>query len=150
MSVIEQPASVGVYLSGRTDLLALSYIAALGANLLLMRSLVPHFGLLGVGYAWLLGSAIVPVLLLVFGQRWYRLSLRPKLLVTPVFLWICIFLLRRQAEIHWPGYSLLVQCVLSVLVLCTVGLLLSLDFYNLRRELRARAASQVILEVSSQ
>ena len=149
-SVIEQPASVGVYVSGRTDLLALSYIAALGANLLLMRLLVPHFGLLGVGYAWLMGSAIVPVLCLVFGQRRYRLSLRPKLLVTPVFLWICVFLLKRQLEIHWPGHSLLVQYILSVLVLCTVGLLLSFDFYNLRRELRARAASQVILEVSSQ
>ena len=150
VSVIEQPAAVGVYLAGRTDLLALGYIAALGVNLVLLRLLVPHFGLLGVGYAWLLGSAITPVLFLIIGQRWYRLSLRPKLLVAPVLLWICVYMLRSEADLYWPGHALLLQAALSVFVLCVAGMLLSFDFYELHRELRARPASTTILEVSSQ
>ncbi len=150
MSVIEQPASVGVYLAGRTDLLAMSYTAALGANLLLLRLLAPRFGLVGVGCAWLLGSATVPVLFLIFGQRRYRLSIRPKLLLAPAFLWIAIFLLSSQADRLWPGHPLLFQCGLSLAVSLTVGFLLSSDFRSLRRQLRARPPSPAILEVSSQ
>lgn len=150
MSVIEQPASVGVYLAGRTDLLAISYTVALGVNLLLLRLLAPHFGLLGVGCAWLLGSAVVPVLFLLFGQRRYRLSLRPMLLLAPVLLWIAVFLLRSQTDVLWPGHPLWLQCGLSLAVLLTVGFLLSSDFRSLRRELRTRRVSSAILEVSSQ
>ncbi len=147
MNVIEQPASVGIYLAGRTDLLAMSYVAALGINLLLLRLLTPHFGLLGVGYAWFLGSAIVPVLFLVFGQRRYRLSLRPELLLAPIFLWIGAFVLRSQADRLWPSHPFLVQCGVSLTVLFILGFLVSSDFHRLRRHLRP---SPAILEVSSQ
>jgi len=147
MNVIEQPASVGIYLAGRPDLLAMSYVAALGINLLLLRLLTPHFGLLGVGYAWFLGSAIVPVLFLVFGQRRYRLSLRPELLLAPIFLWIGAFVLRSQADRLWPSHPFLVQCGVSLTVLFILGFLVSSDFHILRRHLRP---SPAILEASSQ
>lgn len=148
-NVIEQPASTGVYLAGRTGLLAVSYTLALGMNLLLLRLLVPHFGLLGVGCAWLLGSGIVPVLFLIFGQRNYRLSFHPKLLLVPILLWIAVLLLRPAVDSLWPDHQFLSQSGLSLAVLLAIGVLLSSDFRSLRRQLHTRNSPSPVLEVSS-
>jgi O-antigen/teichoic acid export membrane protein len=149
MSVIEQPASTGIYLAGRTELLAVSYTAALGVNLLLLRLLVPHFGLTGVGYAWLVGSAIVPFLFLIFGQRRYHLSLRPKLLLAPILLWIVVLPLRPLLESLWPGHPILSQSGLSLATLFVMGVVISFDFRTSRRQLHQQRLSSPILEVSS-
>ena len=149
MSVIEQPASTGIYLTGRTGLLAVSYTVALGVNLLLLRLLVPHFGLPGVGFAWLLGSAIVPFLFLLFGQRSYQLSLRPKLLLAPVFLWIVVLLLRPPMDNLWPGHQLLTQSGLALATFLAIAVVISSDFRSLRKQLNTRGSSSSILEVSS-
>ena len=150
VGVIEQPASIGVYLAGRTDLLAVSYIVAVGVNLLLLRFLTPRFGLLGVGCAWFLGSAVVPALFLIFGQRRYPLSFRPQLLLAPIFLWIGAFVIRFRADRLWPSHTLLMQFSLSLVTLSILGYLVSSDFYSLRRRLRASQAAPAILEVSPQ
>lgn len=150
MGVIEQPASTGVYLAGRTNLLAVSYTAALALNLLLLCLLVPHFGLLGVGWAWMLGSAVVPILFLLFGQRYYRLLFYPKLLLTPILLWIATLLLRGSAERLFPHHSLLSQSALgSAVLIATVTLLIS-DFRDLRRKMHACTSPAAALEVPSQ
>ena len=146
MAVIEQPASAGVYVSGRTDLLAISYTAALGVNLLLLRLLVPRFGLMGTAWAWLVGSAVVPCLFLVFGQRRYRLSFHLKLLLVPVVLWATVLLLKPAFEALFAAHRILLQSGLSLAVLLLIAPLLINDFRSLRR---IGGPSSTVLEVSS-
>jgi O-antigen/teichoic acid export membrane protein len=136
MNVIEQPAATGIYLSGRTEFFAAIYTIALIVNLLLLRGLVPRFGAMGVGWAWLLGSAIVPVLDLFFGQRMYRLTFSTKLMLLPVLPWILI--LARLPEAVTNGFlnHFLTECVLCLLVVLFFGGLLVYDIRDLRHHLR--------------
>jgi len=150
ISTIEQPASVGIYLSGRTGLLALSYTVALCLNVLLLWLLVPGYGSIGVGWAWLLGSTAVPILFLLLGQKHYRLSFSVKLLAMPLVLLVVIMLLVPSGDAPWSGHVFLFQCVLSLVVLLVIGALISYDLRSLRRQIRLRERRTPILEVSSQ
>jgi len=150
MSTIEQPSSVGIYLSGRTGPLALSYTVALSLNVVLLWLLVPGYGSSGVGWAWLLGSAAVPLLFLILGQRHYRLSFSANLLAVPFLLLVTIMLLVRSGYAPWPSHLFLFQCVLSLVVLLMIGALVSYDLRSLRRQIRLRERCAPVLEVTSQ
>jgi O-antigen/teichoic acid export membrane protein len=147
MSVIEQPASTGVYVSGRTDLLAISYTVALVTNLVLLRVLVPGYGLVGTGVAWLSGAAVVPVLFLCFGQSRYRLHFRFRVLAPPVLLWIAFIGATRHWKLDDSGHPVFYAALLSVFVGAVLGLTISNDFRRLRKQTR-RSASIPTLEAS--
>ena len=149
MSTIEQPSSVGIYLSGRTGPLALSYTVALSLNVLLLWLLAPRYGSLGVGWAWLLGSAAVPLLFLILGQKHYQLSFSANLLAVPFLLLVIVMLLVRSGYTPWPGHLFLFQCVLSLVVLLAIGALVSYDLRSLRRQIRLRERCAPVLEVTS-
>lgn len=149
MSTIEQPASVGIYLSGRTGLLSLSYTVALGLNVLLLWLLVPRYGIMAAGWAWLLGSAAVPLLFLILGHKHYRLSFNAKLLAVPVLLLVITLLLVPRGYALWPDHVFLFQCVLSLAVVLVIGALVSYDLRNLRRQIRLRERCAPAMEVPS-
>ena len=149
MNVIEQPASTGIYLTGRTGLLAISYTVGLVANLVLLRLLVPPYGLLGTVLAWLCGSALVPILFLLLGQHRYRLSFRLKVLLPPVFLWIAVLGGTSYWKIETSGHRLLYEVLLAVLVCLVLGFVIAHDFRSLRRQIRLSTARSALLEVSS-
>lgn len=148
MNVIEQPAATGIYVSGRTKIFAGIYSVALVFNLFLLYILVPRFGAIGAGWAWLLGSASVPVLDLLFGQKLYRLSFNVKLMVLPLLLWIAVFFLLPEGAAKSLPNQLLIEFALGAIVLLGIGGLLFHDIRGLRRELQSRAASSPALEVS--
>jgi O-antigen/teichoic acid export membrane protein len=141
MSVIEQPAATGIYLSGRTGIFAIIYSVALALNLLLLFVLVPRYGAMGVVWAWFLAWACVPVLVLLVGQRTYRLSFNWKLAFLPILPWL--FIVPQLSHIFgvWKGAQFAVECALSgVVVLFSAGLLVY-DFRFTRR--RARTSGLV-------
>jgi O-antigen/teichoic acid export membrane protein len=150
MNVIEQPASTGIYLTGRTSLLALSYTVALAINLVLLRLLVPAYGVTGVVVAWLCGSAMAPALFLVFGQRRYVLSFRWRVLAPPVLLWILALVLAPFGKIDALGHRTLVEILTAVPVFLVLSFVLIRDFRALRKHLQVSAARISALEVSSQ
>jgi O-antigen/teichoic acid export membrane protein len=149
LTVIEQPSATGIYLTGRTHLFALNYTVALAVNLVLLRVLVPRYGLMGVGWSWLAGSAVVPVLNLFFGQKLYPLVFHAKLIVLPLLPWIFVFL-------RWPTEAralisahFLVQCALSAAVLVGLGGLLFYDIRNGHRQFQNRGAVAPAWEMPS-
>ena len=148
MSVIEQPASTGIYLSGRTDLLSTSYTVALGVNLVLLRVLVPHYGLLGAAMAWLCGSMVVPALFLWFGHSRYRLNFRFRVLAPPVLLWILILVTNANLRIEASGHHTLYLTMLSVFICGVLGVTVAYDFHRLSEQIRVSTLIPS-LEVSS-
>jgi O-antigen/teichoic acid export membrane protein len=133
-NVIEQPSATALYLSGRTHLFAANYSAGFVLTLVLLRLLVPRMGIVGVGWAWMLGSALVPVLNLVVGQRYYRLSFDTKLIVFPLVPWI--FVMLRLSGGDWIWTSLRFECALSAAIVLGLFLLVFYDLRSLREDLQ--------------
>jgi O-antigen/teichoic acid export membrane protein len=149
MNVIEQPAATGIYLSGRTKIFAAIYTVALGLNLLLLYLLVPRYGAIGVGLAWLIGSACVPLLDLLFGQRLYRLSFSAKLTLFPLLLWVFVLFRPPRGFVGGLLSHLVTQVALGAVVVLGIAGLLIHDIRGLRRQLRDRGLGSPAWEVSS-
>jgi O-antigen/teichoic acid export membrane protein len=136
-NLIEQPASTGIYLAGRTGLLSVFYTVALCVDLTLLYLLVPKYGILGVGWAWLLASALVPVLMVSAGQKTYPLTFNWKLMVLPLLPWVLV--LGRGtwslASFSSLGY-LISQLLLCVAIIFGAVILVLHDFRMMRRGLR--------------
>ncbi|MGC1968243.1 MAG: oligosaccharide flippase family protein [Candidatus Acidiferrales bacterium] len=137
-NLIEQPASTGIYLAGRTGLLSVLYTVALCVNLTLLYLLVPKYGILGVGWAWLLASALVPVLMVIAGRKIYPLTFNWKLMVLPLLPWVLV--LGRGtwslASFSSSGY-LIWQLLLCLAIIFGAVILVLHDFRMMRRGLRA-------------
>jgi O-antigen/teichoic acid export membrane protein len=149
MNVIEQPSATGIYLAGRTYLFATIYSVALGLNLLLLYVLVPRYGSAGVCWSWLVGSAVVPILNLLLGQKHYRLSFSTKLIFVPVVPWMFVIFPWPKDMAAVVENHLLVQCALCGAVVLTLGALLFDDIRAVRRQLHNRSAGTPLWEVSS-
>lgn len=142
-NVIEQPASTGIYLAGRTGLFSLLHSIALCFNLVLLYLLVPKYGILGVGWAWLLASAVLPVLMIILGQKTYPLVLNWRLIVLPPLSWVLVLpwvlVLRRSAwslaNFSSLGY-VIPHLLLCVAIIFGAVILVLHDFRMMRRGLR--------------
>jgi len=143
-NVVEQPAATGIYLSGRTEIFAAINTAALAVNLLLLYGLVPRYGAIGVGWAWFLGSAVVPILDLFFGQKMFRLSLSARLTLWPVLPWLLILFRLPVAFAEGRLNHFVTECVLSSLVVLFIGALVANDVRDLRQQFRHRTGSPVL------
>ncbi len=142
MNVIEQPAATGIYLSGKTGLFACIYTGALVINLLLLHELVPRYGTAGVGWAWLISSASVPILNLVIGQGFYRLNISAKLVVVPVLAWIVV---RRWFSFDLSSFTptrVWLPILAAALVVCGAAGLLATDFHWMRKEINASGTNE--------
>lgn len=142
MNVIEQPAATGIYITGRTAFFAGIYTVALALNLLLLRELVPRYGAVGVGWAWFLSSASVPLLNLAIGQQFYRLDFSAKLFVLPVIAWIAV---TRWLSFRLSSLSatrIWVPILAAALVVFGAAGLLVNDFHWMRRALNARGTNE--------
>jgi O-antigen/teichoic acid export membrane protein len=142
MNVIEQPAATGIYIAGRTGFFAVIYTVALALNLLALQELVPRYGAVGVGWAWFLSSASVPLLNLAIGQRFYRLDFSAKLFVLPVIAWIAM---TRWLSLRLSSLSptrIWVPILASALVMFGAAGLLANDFHWMRRALNARGTNE--------
>jgi O-antigen/teichoic acid export membrane protein len=136
-NVIEQPASTGIYLAGRTGLLSVLYSIALCVNVVLLYLLVPKYGILGVGWAWLLASAVVPFLMVIWGQKSYPLTFNWRLMVLPLLPWVLV--LGRGtwslASLSSLG-DLISQLLLCIAIIFGAVILVLHDFRMMRRDLR--------------
>ena len=144
MNVIEQPASTGIYVSGRTGLLAISYTVALGVNLVLLRLLAPGYGLLGTAVAWLCGATVVPALFLYFGQPRYRLQFRFAVLAPPLLLWIGFIAATWHRKLEASSHPMLYAALMAVFVVCVLGLTIRNDFRRLRTQMRLSSTIPVL------
>lgn len=141
MNVVEQPAATGIYLSSKTGIFAVIYTVALATNIALLYLLVPRYGTLGVGWAWFLGSAIVPFLDLLFGRRLYRLRFSPKLALLPLLPWIFPFIRVANNAAGTVRDSFSIECGCCALLLVFISTLLLHDVRDLRQRLSTRDRS---------
>ena len=148
MNVVEQPAATGLYLSGRTRTFALIYTIAMLSNVIALSAFVPKYGILGVGWAWLLGSALVPILNLLFGQRTYPLRFNVKLMCFAALPWVL-------AITRVPGYvgrtlhgQVATECLLCLIVVVFMSILLALDLRGLREQIRVQNEAPSLESVS--
>ncbi|MGB9465160.1 MAG: oligosaccharide flippase family protein [Candidatus Acidiferrum sp.] len=142
MNVIEQPAATGIYLAGRTKLFAGIYTVALALNLLMLHELVPRYGAAGVGWAWFMSSASVPILMLAIGQRFYRLRLSAKLVVVPIIAWIVVARWLSFRLWSLSATRIWLPILAAVVVVCGAAGLLASDFHWMRRDLNARGMNE--------
>lgn len=142
MNVIEQPAATGIYIAGRTAFFAAIYTVALALHIVLLYEFVPRFGAAGVGWAWFLSSASVPLLNMAIGQRFYRLNFNAKLFVFPVIAWIVV---TRWLSFRFSNLSssrMWVPTFACALVLFGVAGLLASDSHWMRRALNPRGMNE--------
>jgi O-antigen/teichoic acid export membrane protein len=133
--VFEQVSAIGIYVAGRTKWFALIYTIGLAANLAANISLTPRYGILGAAAAWLIGWAAVNVLMLLVGQKLYRLQFGWKLVVLPAVCWGVTLLSWRHilpalVALHWS-----VQMLMASLVIGIVSGILLLDLRKHRHQL---------------
>jgi O-antigen/teichoic acid export membrane protein len=72
-SILQCPASVGIYLGNATGWLFPIYAVGLAVEIGIGRILVPRYGMFGAAWAWLLGWLLISILTAWIGQRYYRL-----------------------------------------------------------------------------
>lgn len=134
LNTIEQPAGTGIYLSGSTGTFAIAYTTAVLLNLTLMSQLVPKYGLIGVGWAWLIGAASVPLMMFIFGQRVYPLRLSKMLLLLPLLLWASLVFRSTTWTWNLPSSRLWFQSVVGAVIATLVAGVLAWDFRQMRRQ----------------
>lgn len=74
IQTMNYPVSAGVYLGGRTYIMAVIWSIGLGLNIAANILLVPKYGMLGASVAWLTGEIVIIALLGSVGQLYYRIS----------------------------------------------------------------------------
>jgi len=142
MNVVEQPAATGIYLAGKTAYFAGIYTVALFVNLLCLRAFVPRYGVIGVGWAWLIGAASVPLLELAIGQRLYRLTIHSKLVLIPVLAWIVAV---RWLPLQFSGVSttkVWLAVLAAAMVAASLAALVASDFRWARRGMAMREINE--------
>ncbi|MCB0490382.1 MAG: polysaccharide biosynthesis protein [Cyclobacteriaceae bacterium] len=93
ISVMEYPAAIGIYLSGRTGFFALIY--GVGALLCIVTNitLTPTFGANGTAWSWLIGWSSIIIGMVVIGHRLYPLAISWKWVSVVLVAWTLVLLL---------------------------------------------------------
>lgn len=130
-SIVQCPASVGIYVSNVTRWLLPIYSVGLGTEFLLGRVLVPRYGMFGAAWAWLFGWSLISLLMIWRGQRHYplRFEWRPLLLSCVLF---CAVPLTRHLALNFDWRSLVLQSVCCFLTVSLVGTYLIRDIRRSR------------------
>jgi O-antigen/teichoic acid export membrane protein len=141
--LMEYPASIGIFLAGRTKIFLGIYLAGLLVDIALLALLIPRLGMLGAAWAWLAASLLVTALMATVSQRFFRLTFTRKLLLLPIVLSAVLLLARRSVlevlgVLHWPA-----QTALALLALLGAGALLVYDLRSTRRVLHVPEMSFV-------
>jgi len=77
-SIVQCPASVGIYIGNATPWLFPIYRLGVVLELAAGRILVPRYGMFGAAWAWLFGWAVISILTGWIGQRYYRIQFEWK------------------------------------------------------------------------
>jgi len=87
IQTLDYPVSAGVYVSGKTQALAVIWSVGLGVNVMANLFLTPRYGGLGASLAWVAGELTIAVLLGLAGQWYYRIPYdkAPFIVVTGLF-----------------------------------------------------------------
>lgn len=90
LNLAEYPCAISIYLTGRTNWLAISYSAGLVLNVGLNYLLDERYGIRGVMWAWLGGWLAVVVLVFLAGQKFYPIRPQWWLLALAAVPWIAL------------------------------------------------------------
>jgi O-antigen/teichoic acid export membrane protein len=135
VNVLEYPAAVSIYLTGRTRWFALIYSAGLITNVLLNCLLVPTYGMFGAAWAWLIAWVVIIGLMAWIGQRYYPLQYDWKWLLVSIVPWILILADRADFVAGLTSFHWLVRTVLALVVALGVGGLLVHDLLATRERI---------------
>ena len=113
VSITQYPISTGMYVGNATRWLIPIYGAGFALNVAMGRLLVPRHGIYGAAWAWLIGSIAICALMLVAGQRHYRLHFEWEPVVISICLCAATPMIRYLGFLNLDRKSIAVQAMCS-------------------------------------
>lgn len=89
-SILQCPASVGVYVGNATRWLFPIYGVGLATEIAIGKTLVSRYGMFGAAWAWLIGWTVISILTAWAGQRHYRLHYDWRAIGASLFVLIAV------------------------------------------------------------
>jgi len=126
LGVMMFPASIGLYLSGKTRWIAVIYFLGLIVDVVVSIILIPRYGMIGAAWGWIAFWVTIIVVLTKIGQRYYPLQLDWSLIAVPTVAWVAILatgldkLAPQALASHWTlqfGFIVLIIFSLYLLLL---------------------------------
>lgn len=125
-SILQCPASVGIYVGNATRWLFPIYSAGLAAEFGVGRILVPHYGMFGAAWSWLLGWSLISVLTAWVGQRFYKLRFEWKSIGLSILL-LSAVPMTRYLNIEPNELSIMAEFASCFVIVGLAGLFIAWD-----------------------
>jgi O-antigen/teichoic acid export membrane protein len=130
--IMEYPAALGIYLSGRTKLFLPIYTVSFIVTFLTNWLLIPKFGVWGAIEGWLAGWLVLIVSMAFFSQRLYPLVLNWRILALPLLLWAGALILKNFGlNFLFSSATLPMQIIMAVVVIIIVGFIFLKDIHSI-------------------
>lgn len=120
VSITQYPISTGMYVGNATRWLIPIYGAGFGLNIAMGRLLIPRHGVYGAAWAWLIGSIVTCALMIIVGQRHYRLHFEWEPVVISVCLCSVAPMIRYLGFLNLNRKSVVVQTMCSAAAIAAV------------------------------
>jgi len=121
-SIVQYPVATGMYVGNATRWFMPIYIAGVALDILLGRILIPRFGMYGAAWAWLAGWIVICVLMILVGQRHYRLRFEWQPITISIVLCAVPPMIRHLGLLNLERKSLVIQAACSAAVVSTVAM----------------------------
>ncbi len=130
LSIMEYPAAIGLYLSGRTQwfpiIYSLGFVLGVGLSAYLGRT----HGMLGVVGSWAIAWAFITAAMFTAGQRYYPLRVRPIFFILPILAWTTALLTGQAGDFGDGVSSWLFRFGMALTVATTASVVLWRDLMS--------------------
>jgi O-antigen/teichoic acid export membrane protein len=136
---LQYPASVGIYIGSGTKWLLPIFTVGVMVSVVLNRLLIPRYGMLGAGWAWLAAWSVITALMGFLGQRYYALDYEWKPLLFSVGLCSGV-LIPGHIGLTARHAGFFPELIFSAAIVACVYLYLWGDLRNVRTDVRVQCA----------
>jgi O-antigen/teichoic acid export membrane protein len=120
VSITQYPISTGMYVGNATRWLIPIYGTGFALNVAIGRLLIPRYGMYGAAWAWLAGSIATCALMIIAGQRHYRLQFEWEPVVISISLCSAAPMIRHLGFLNLDPKSIAVQTMCSAATIAAV------------------------------
>lgn len=121
VSMLEYPATMGLYIEAKTRNFVPIYTIGFIVNIALSFLLVPNYGVFGVGLSWLASWLIIIIMITISAHKYYPLNYDWFAFIVPIALWL-IAVSFRYFDIDIMNQPLWLQMLsMSVVIIVTLG-----------------------------
>jgi O-antigen/teichoic acid export membrane protein len=122
LSILQAPLATGLYVGQATRWLVPIYSAGLAADIAAGRLLVPHYGMYGAAWGWLLGWVVICLLMTMAGQKYYPLQFEWQPIALSLSYCTAVPLVRHLGLLNLEPRSVVLQGLGCILAITAVAL----------------------------